>query len=86
MNSLSKLVGSKELLLKTPVFTISGPSPSPSGSHFSWYGRLCCGFAYGEPSADEAVLCAEAPDADDMFDGGFSKVCEVEGEGGPDGL
>lgn len=83
---MSKLVDWKQLLLITSVFTISGPSPSPSGSHFSWYGRLCWGFAYGEPSADEAVLCAETPDADDMFDEWFSKVCEVEGEGGPDGL
>jgi hypothetical protein len=30
--------------LKFSPLTISGPIPSPNGSHFPWYGRLCCGF------------------------------------------
>ena len=46
------------------------PSPRSGSGHFSWYERLCVAFAYGEFSADEAVLWAEAPDVDDKVEEG----------------
>lgn len=33
---------------------------------------------------DEAALCAEAPDADEIVEGGWSKICETEGDGDPE--
>ena len=41
---------------------------------------------YGEPTADEAVLCTDAPEVLDRFDGGWSTPCEIDGDGEATGV
>ena len=48
-----------------------GAIPNPCVlDHLSSYGRACVAQEYGEPSVDDAVLWAEAPEADDNDEGG----------------
>ena len=62
------------------------PRPWPDSVQRSRFGAKCIGLEYGEPTAEELALCTEAPEVEDMVEGGWSKELDAEFEGEPGGV